>query len=65
MTKTNKSYIKRLKVTGTGKLMRRKPGQDHFNAKQSGTRGIAGKRQAAFPISNKLRGRFLPGKSGK
>ncbi|PIP73951.1 MAG: hypothetical protein COW88_00025 [Candidatus Lloydbacteria bacterium CG22_combo_CG10-13_8_21_14_all_47_15] len=59
--KTNKSYTKRLRVTRTGKLMGRKPGQDHFNAKQSGTRNIAGKRQAQFTMGKKARGRFLPG----
>jgi ribosomal protein L35 len=31
--KTNKSYTKRIKVTRTGKLIARKAGQDHFNAK--------------------------------
>lgn len=36
MQKTNKSVTKRIKVTGTGKLLRRKRGQNHFNAKQGG-----------------------------
>lgn len=31
--KTNKSYSKRFKVTGGGKLMSRTPGKNHFNAK--------------------------------
>ncbi len=34
--KTNKSYTKRIKVTRNGKLVARKPGQDHFNAKERG-----------------------------
>ena len=34
--KTNKSFLKRVKITGRGKLMKRPPGQNHFNAKDSG-----------------------------
>jgi len=35
--KTNKSFTKRIKVTGTGKLLTRTPGRNHYNAKD--TRG--------------------------
>ncbi|HRH55307.1 MAG TPA: 50S ribosomal protein L35 [Candidatus Paceibacterota bacterium] len=39
--KTNKSYTKRIKVTRNGVLVARKPGQDHFNAKERGrTKGV-------------------------
>ncbi len=31
-----KSVIKRIKITKTGKFMRRKMAQDHFRAKKSG-----------------------------
>ena len=31
--KTNKSFSKRLKVTRTGKIIARKAGKNHFNAK--------------------------------
>lgn len=34
--KTNKSLAKRIKITGSGKIMKRPPGQNHFNAKDSG-----------------------------
>jgi ribosomal protein L35 len=34
--KTNKSYSKRIKVTKNGKLIARRAGQNHFNAKESG-----------------------------
>ena len=34
--KTKKAFLKRIKITGTGKLMKRPPGQNHFNAKDSG-----------------------------
>ncbi len=35
MVKPNKSILKRIRVTKSGKLMRRKSGQNHFNAKES------------------------------
>lgn len=34
--KTSKTAIKRFKVTGTGKLLKRTAGQDHFNSRESG-----------------------------
>lgn len=34
--KTKKAVSKRFKVTATGKLLHRKGGQGHFNAKESG-----------------------------
>ncbi|MBN1326241.1 50S ribosomal protein L35 [Candidatus Falkowbacteria bacterium] len=34
--KTHKSIVKRYKVTKTGKVMKRKAGQGHFNARESG-----------------------------
>lgn len=37
--KTNKSLAKRIKITGSGKIMKRPPGQNHFNAKDSGSKG--------------------------
>jgi len=59
--KTNKSYTKRIRVTRTGKLMARKAGQNHFNAKQSGSKR-SGKRVAvAITLTNKVQRRFLPG----
>lgn len=36
MQKTNKSLLKRIKITGSGKIMKRPPGQNHFNAKSTG-----------------------------
>lgn len=35
--KTNKSYMKRLRVTRKGKIVARAPGHNHFNAKRSGS----------------------------
>jgi len=37
--KTNKSLLKRIKITGSGKILKRPPGQNHFNAKDSGATG--------------------------
>jgi len=63
--KTNKSYTKRIRVTRTGKLMVRKPGQDHFNAKQSGSARSAKRRSVSLTLSSHTRRRFLPGSGAK
>lgn len=34
--KTHKTVSKRIKVTASGKLIKRKAGQDHFNSRESG-----------------------------
>jgi ribosomal protein L35 len=57
--KTNKSYTKRLKVTRNGKIVSRKAGQNHFNAKESRRSQLNKRRSARFQIKNKQRGRFL------
>lgn len=59
--KTNKSFTKRLKVTKNGKIIGRKKGQNHFNAKESGRAGLEKKRTEKFQFSNKITRRFLPG----
>ncbi len=59
--KTNKSYTKRLRVTKNGKIVARRSGQNHFNAKESG-RGRQNRRKAmTIQMSTKDRQRFLPG----
>ncbi len=61
--KTNKSYAKRLKVTKNGKVLNRKSGQNHFNAKESRAQQLDKKRtKKTFNISNKNKSRFLAGK---
>lgn len=35
--KTHKAFTKRFKITGSGKLMKRYAGQNHFNSRDSGT----------------------------
>jgi len=58
--KTNKSYSKRLKVTKNGKILSRKAGQNHFNAKESRRRNqLRKKRTDSFVISNKSKSKFL------
>jgi large subunit ribosomal protein L35 len=57
--KTNKSYLKRLKVTRTGKILGRKPGKNHFNAKASRRSQLNKKRMGTFTINNKNRSRYL------
>ncbi len=57
--KTNKSYKKRLKVTKTGKIVARKAGQNHFNAKERQSEKGNKKQNAEFNISNKAKSRFL------
>lgn len=59
--KTNKSFTKRLKVTKNGKIIGRKPGQNHFNAKESGRSQISKGRTIPFVMNNKARSRFLGG----
>ncbi len=34
--KTHKTVAKRIKITASGKLVKRKAGQDHFNSRESG-----------------------------
>ena len=61
--KTNKSYTKRIKVTKNGKLVARRPGQNHFNSRQSGQQRLARKRTQLLKLSKRITRRFLP-KSG-
>lgn len=57
--KTNKAYQKRLKVTKNGKILARKGGINHFNAKKSRKSQLQKKRLAPFHISNKTASRFI------
>jgi large subunit ribosomal protein L35 len=34
--KTHKALAKRFKITKTGKILKKRGGQDHFNARESG-----------------------------
>ncbi len=61
--KTNKSYMKRLKLTKNGKIKSRKAGQNHFNAKASRSSQLDKKRSADFVMTNKDKARYLTKKS--
>lgn len=43
MAKTNKSLTKRVKITRTGKMLKRSSGQNHFNAKARRIKQLAKK----------------------
>jgi ribosomal protein L35 len=59
--KTNKSFMKRLRVTKKGKIIARAPGQNHFNAKNSGSTTMRHKRATPFHgiMNNTAKSRFL------
>lgn len=58
--KTNKSLTKRLKVTKNGKILARAPGFNHFNAKQSRTKQLGGRKMNVQTLSNKNIRTYLP-----
>jgi ribosomal protein L35 len=60
--KTKKSLTKRLKITKNGKILARKAGKGHFNAKAKRTKQLAGKKMNYFKINNKVKSRLLPKK---
>ena len=57
--KSNKSFLKRIRVTPHGKLMARTPGQNHFNAKQSGAARMAKRRSVPFALDAKTVGNYI------
>jgi ribosomal protein L35 len=59
--KTNKSYTKRLKITKNGLLKARKPGVNHFNAKESRSKQLNAKVDKNFVLKPKEMTRHLPG----
>ncbi|HEY4528605.1 MAG TPA: 50S ribosomal protein L35 [Candidatus Paceibacterota bacterium] len=57
--KTNKSFQKRLKITKSGKIIGRKSGQSHFNAKERHNSKTSKGQGSEFHMSNKNKSRFL------
>ncbi len=57
--KTNKAFTKRIKITRNGKLVARKPGQNHFNAKERRAKQLAGKRTQILNITKKVAQRYV------
>ena len=60
--KTNKSFKKRLKVTKSGKVLARKPGQNHFNAKESRAQQLSKRKTQAVSFSKKVTAQFVRAK---
>ena len=60
--KSNKSFSKRLRVTKRGKIVARAPGQNHFNAKESGSGRQSRRRQSNFHATMTAadKSRFFP-----
>ncbi|RJQ14533.1 50S ribosomal protein L35 [Candidatus Parcubacteria bacterium] len=61
MLKTKKAISKRIKVTSKNKFIRRKIGQNHFNAKQSGnkTRSLHKTSELSAQVAKRIK-RHLP-----
>ena len=57
--KTNKSFTKRIKITRKGKLVARKPGQNHFNAKESRRNQLNQRRTQKLHFSKKVSQRYI------
>jgi ribosomal protein L35 len=63
--KSNKSYLKRIRVTRKGKLVVRVKGQNHFNAKSSGEKRSGKRRASSVTLTARVRRRFLAGTGAK
>ncbi len=57
--KTNKSFLKRLRVTKNGKILGRATGQNHYNAKESGRKQTAKGRAVPFHMTSRQKRQFL------
>ncbi|MBI4136278.1 MAG: 50S ribosomal protein L35 [Candidatus Vogelbacteria bacterium] len=57
--KTNKSFLKRVKITRRGKVLARQSGQNHFQAKARRAKQLNQKKLVAFELKNKILGRYL------
>lgn len=64
--KTKKAAAKRVKVTGTGKVTRRKTGHNHYNRKDTGREGMEKQGDVRlFAADEKNILRALPSKSSR
>lgn len=57
--KTNKSFTKRLKITRRGKIIARKPGKNHFNAKEKRSNQLDGNRSQQLTLTPKVSQRYI------
>ncbi|MBI2052652.1 MAG: 50S ribosomal protein L35 [Candidatus Ryanbacteria bacterium] len=60
MAKTNKSVFKRIRVTKTGKILKRHPRQNHFNAKERRVKQLHQKGWKEFALGKIIKNRYLP-----
>jgi len=58
--KTHKGAAKRLKKTGSGKIVYRKAGQDHFNSRENGKVGRNKRRDMVLNKSNPGLSKLIP-----
>ncbi len=59
--KTRKALLKRIKITGGKKILRRKVHQSHFNAKDSGSQTRNKRKTSSFlPVDRKIIKKVLP-----
>ncbi len=63
--KGNKSFLKRIKVTKTGKMLHRPIGQCHFNSKESSEKTMEKRGLKKTSFSSRIKRRFLPKVSNK
>lgn len=49
--KTKKSVVKKVKVTGSGKLLRRASGQNHYNSRDTGAQTRAKRVEQGFKLA--------------
>lgn len=57
--KTNKAFTKRIKITRNGKIIARKPGQNHFNAKEGRSTQMDGRRSQVLTLTPKVSQRYI------
>ncbi|OGZ32403.1 MAG: hypothetical protein A3H02_00610 [Candidatus Niyogibacteria bacterium RIFCSPLOWO2_12_FULL_41_13] len=57
--KTKKSLLKRFKITKTGKVLKRLPGQNHFKAKRSRRNQLAQNKWRPFDVSKKIFNQYI------
>ena len=51
--------MKRIKITKNGKMIARKPGQNHYNAKERSSTSMSKRRTQVITMDNKARSRFF------
>ncbi|PIP86543.1 hypothetical protein COV42_01325 [Candidatus Campbellbacteria bacterium CG11_big_fil_rev_8_21_14_0_20_44_21] len=61
MTKTNKSYSKRLTVTKNGKILARRKGVNHYLGKEPRGKQLRRKRRMEIQMTTTAKARFLRG----